>query len=89
MAPLHTNRYECVKRSLGATPPLRGRLVGSGQQRGQLLLQFLACRRASTNLVANCVADAIFGVDVLAFDDFLKLRRQLMAEKIRRCYEGL
>ncbi|MBU1236060.1 MAG: DUF262 domain-containing protein [Gammaproteobacteria bacterium] len=41
------------------------------------------------NLIANCVPEAIFGMDVSAYEDFLKLRRQLMAEKIRSYYENL
>ncbi|MEW6132278.1 MAG: DUF262 domain-containing protein [Pseudomonadota bacterium] len=41
------------------------------------------------NLAANCVPESIVGMDVEQFDDFLALRRQLMAEKIRSYYEGL
>lgn len=42
-----------------------------------------------TNLAANCVPEAIFGMDEAGFDEFLKARRLLMAGKIRAYYEGL
>jgi len=41
------------------------------------------------NLAANCVPEVVMGMDVEQFDDFLKLRRELMAKKIRCYYEGL
>lgn len=41
------------------------------------------------NLAANCVPEAIFDMDEARFDEFLKARRQRMAEKIRGYYEGL
>lgn len=41
------------------------------------------------NLADNCVPQTIFGMDESGFDEFLKERRQLMAEKIRNYYEGL
>jgi hypothetical protein len=41
------------------------------------------------NLADNCVPEAIFGMDEKGFDEFLKARRELMAEKIRGYYKGL
>jgi len=41
------------------------------------------------NLAANCVPEAIMEMDVEQFDEFLKRRRELMAEKVRGYYEGL
>lgn len=42
-----------------------------------------------TNLAANCVPESIAQMDVEQFDNFLKLRRELMAAKIRSYYECL
>lgn len=42
-----------------------------------------------TNLAANCVPEEIMEMDVEQFDDFLRRRRELMAEKVRVYYEGL
>jgi len=41
------------------------------------------------NLAANCVPENIADMDVAQFDDFLKRRRERMAEKVRNYYEGL
>jgi hypothetical protein len=41
------------------------------------------------NLAANCVPEAIFGMDQKSYSEFLKVRRTLMAAKIRGYYEGL
>ncbi len=42
-----------------------------------------------SNLAANCVPETIVDMDVAQFEDFLKCRRELMAEKVRSYYEGL
>jgi hypothetical protein len=42
-----------------------------------------------SNLAENCVPEDIADMDVAQFDDFLKRRRDLMAEKVRSYYEGL
>ena len=41
------------------------------------------------NIAANCIPEAIFNMDCNEYDDFLAARRKLMAEKIRKYYEGL
>lgn len=41
------------------------------------------------NLAANCVPESIVDMGVEQFDEFLKRRRELMAEKVRAYYEGL
>lgn len=41
------------------------------------------------NLAANCVPEEIMDMDVEQFEDFLKRRRELMANKVRGYYEGL
>lgn len=41
------------------------------------------------NLAANCVPEEIMDMDVEQFDDYLMLRRVLMAAKVRAYYEGL
>ena len=41
------------------------------------------------NLAANCVPEAIFAMDETGYSEFLKMRRQLMAAKIRGYYERL
>lgn len=41
------------------------------------------------NIAANCIPEAIFNMNFNEYDDFLAARRQLMAEKIRKYYEGL
>jgi hypothetical protein len=41
------------------------------------------------NLAANCVPVEIMDMDVEQFDEFLKRRRELMAEKVRAYYAGL
>jgi hypothetical protein len=43
----------------------------------------------NTNLASNCVPSSIFTMTVDHYDEFLKLRRQLMAEKMRDYYWGL
>jgi hypothetical protein len=42
-----------------------------------------------TNLQANCIPDSIFTMTAEHYDEFLKARRQLMAEKMREYYFGL
>jgi hypothetical protein len=42
-----------------------------------------------TNLLANCIPDSIFTMTAEHYDDFLKSRRQLMAEKMKEYYFGL
>jgi hypothetical protein len=42
-----------------------------------------------TNLQANCIPDSIFTMTAEHYDEFLKSRRQLMAEKMREYYFGL
>lgn len=41
------------------------------------------------NLTANCIPEAIFVMDATGYSEFLQMRRQLMAAKIRGYYEGL
>jgi hypothetical protein len=41
------------------------------------------------NLKENCIPDEIFNMDFNQFEEFLELRRKLMAEKIRVFYFGL
>lgn len=41
------------------------------------------------NLAANCIPEEIFDMDYNDYDTFLKLRRKLMAQKIRAYYETL
>ena len=41
------------------------------------------------NLAANCVPEAIFGMDETGYSEFLKIRRKLMAAKIQDYYNGL
>lgn len=41
------------------------------------------------NLAANCIPEEIFDMDYNDYDTFLKLRRKLMAQKIRAYYEML
>lgn len=43
----------------------------------------------TANLAANCVPETIVDMDVDHFDDFLTQRRQLMAARIQRFYDGL
>jgi hypothetical protein len=42
-----------------------------------------------TNLLANCIPDSIFTMTAEHYDEFLRARRQLMAEKMREYYFGL
>jgi hypothetical protein len=42
-----------------------------------------------TNLAANCVPETIADMEVAQFDEFLKARRLLIAERIRGYYEDL
>ncbi len=39
--------------------------------------------KIQANLAANCVPVEIMDMDVEQFDEFLKHRRELMAEKVR------
>lgn len=41
------------------------------------------------NLTTNCVPSAIINMDVDQYSEFLELRREMMAKKIRRYYESL
>jgi hypothetical protein len=41
------------------------------------------------NLAANCVPESIVDMDVAQFDDFLRSRRELIANRIGQYYEGL
>ena len=41
------------------------------------------------NLKTNCVPDTVFDMDYTNYDEFLKLRREMMAQKIRKYYEAL
>jgi hypothetical protein len=41
------------------------------------------------NLQSNCIPDSIYTMTLEHYDDFLKSRRQLMAEKMRAYYFGL
>jgi len=41
------------------------------------------------NLQMNCIPLEIFGMDESRYDEFLKKRRVLMAQKIRKHYESL
>lgn len=42
-----------------------------------------------SNLQSNCIPDSIFTMTAEHYDEFLKSRRQLMAEKMREYYFGL
>lgn len=46
-------------------------------------------RTLKSNLKANCIPDDFESMTVADYDDFLKARRTLMAEKIRSYYESL
>lgn len=41
------------------------------------------------NLKTNCVPDTVFDMDYKSYDEFLKIRRAMMAQKIRKYYETL
>ncbi len=45
--------------------------------------------KLEANMAANCIPQEIFDMDYTQFEDFLKKRRHLMAQKIRRYYELL
>ena len=42
-----------------------------------------------TNLKAHCIPESIFSMDINHYDDFLKERRMLIAEKIKKYYNQL
>lgn len=46
-------------------------------------------RELMENLRQNCIPESIFEMDASNYDDFLTERRSLMAQKIKRYYEGL
>lgn len=46
-------------------------------------------RELMENLRQNCIPESIFEMDATNYDDFLTERRSLMAQKIKRYYEGL
>lgn len=45
--------------------------------------------KLEANMNANCIPQEIFDMDYTQFEEFLKKRRQLMAQKIRKYYELL
>ena len=46
-------------------------------------------QKLRVNLAANCIPEEIFDMDYTCFEDFLKKRRHLMAQKIQHYYEML
>ncbi|MBD4336927.1 hypothetical protein GUH15_12845 [Xanthomonas citri pv. citri] len=46
-------------------------------------------QKLRANMAANCIPEEIFDMDYTCFEDFLKKRRHLMAQKIQHYYEML
>jgi hypothetical protein len=57
---------------------------------GELRYGAIADRHTlSLNLAQNCVPEAVFEMDVDGYEEFLRLRRVLIAKKIKDYYDSL